>query len=260
MKAVVTLLSLVLFLAGVGDVAAQTRSFKDHSFNGAKPERKGDTVIFRLGPADCSKRTYGDGRGESDCANGNLRSRIKAPKDARVGKEYEYSFEIYIPQSFTYPGDRTHPTGTRLEVAEWGRTKGIKNHVYEMKLDARRGLMFERETCVSPKDFGRWNRVTVTIKWSKGQDGYLVARCNGRVVLERRNTQTVIPPDCGQSWKMQCDPARQKPDASIYWQVGPKFGGYGVTYKSIGKPSQFAAFPKGGIELAVRDLYMGRPR
>ena len=124
------LLMLLVSVLSAGQPEAQTRNYKDHTFNGTKPDRQGKTIIFRLGPNDCSQKKYGDGRGESDCANGNLRSRVKAPKDARVGREYEYAFEIYVPKSFTYPGDRTHPTGTRLEVVEWGRTKGIKNHVY----------------------------------------------------------------------------------------------------------------------------------
>ncbi len=39
--------------------------------------------------------------------------------------------EIRVDPSFRYDDGRT-PTWSKLEVAEWGRTQGIKNHIYDL--------------------------------------------------------------------------------------------------------------------------------
>ena len=252
---------LVFVLAfWVAGAAAQdnSRQFKPHKFNGTKPAYSGGVWSFELQPQGCSARKYGDGRGESDCFNGSLRSRIRAPKLASPGQQIEYYMEIRVDPSFRYDGGRT-PAWSKLEVAEWGRTQGIKNHIYDLQLDTKRGLTFERKVCIKPSELGNWNSFRLRVKWSKSGDGYLEAMCNGRIILQRLNQQTVIPPDCAAPYKLQCDPARQIPDSTIYWQVGPKLSGFGPNYAQLGRSSRFAAFPKSGVRMQVRKLYAGRP-
>lgn len=247
----------LLFCANAGLAQDQSRSFKPHTFNGSKPAYAAGTWSFELVPQGCSARDYGDGRGESDCYNGNLRSRVMAPKQAKPGQSLEYYMEVRVDPAFRYDGGPT-PAFSKLEIAEWGRTQGIKNHIYDLQLDTVRGLTFEREVCVPPSRLSQWNSFRLRIKWSKSGDGYLEATCNGKVILSRVNQQTVIPPGCGAKYKLQCDPKLQKPDASIYWQVGPKLSGFGGEHAKYGFKSQFAPFPKDGVRLQVRNLYAGR--
>ncbi|WP_424965705.1 hypothetical protein [Dinoroseobacter sp. S375] len=235
-----------------------SKRFKPHKFNGSKPVYSGGIWSFELKPQGCSSRKYGDGRGESDCLNGNIRSRIAAPKNVKPGQLVEYSMEIRIAPNFRYDGGPT-PAWSKLEVAEWGRTKGIKNHIYDLQLDTVRGLTFERQVCVPPSKLSQWNKFQLRIKWSKSGDGFLEARCNGKVILSRRDQQTVIPPDCAAKYKLQCDPSQQIPSASIYWQVGPKLSGFGPNFAKYGFSSQFAPFPRNGILLQMRNLYAGNP-
>jgi hypothetical protein len=112
---------LLIFLATVWGHHAMaqdhSRQFKPHKFNGSKPKYVSGTWQFELTPQACSSRKYGDGRGESDCFNGSLRSRIKAPKNIRPGTTMEYYMEIRIDPAFRYDGGPT-PAYSKLEVAE----------------------------------------------------------------------------------------------------------------------------------------------
>lgn len=258
MKRIATVIATLILAAGTAAAKDQTRSFKPHKFNGSKPAYSKGVYTFTLEPRGCSARKYGDGRGESDCFNGSLRSRVKAPKNVAPGATMEYYMEFRMNPGFRYDGGRT-PGYSKLEVAEWGRVEGIKNHVYDLQLDTVRGLTFERAVCVPPNRLSEWNSVRVLVKWSKTGDGFLQAICNGTPVLTRQGQQTVIPPDCAKPWKLQCEPSLQRPDARIYWQVGPKLSGHGASYRKNGFSSAFARFPPNGVQMQVRNLYAGRP-
>lgn len=249
-----------LLFSGIAVWGDQTGSFRDVTWNGAKPIRKNNEIIFALQAGQCGKPTYGDGRGESDCNGGRVRSQVQARGSVKVGQTVEYRMEFFVPKSFDYRGDLYFPSGTRLLIAEWKRSKGIKNHIYEILLDASKGATFERATCIHPSEFGKWNSFSLRIKWSKGSDGFMEARCNDRLILERKGDQTVIPPDCASDYKLQCEPNRQIPGAPILWSVGPNFSGYGSDYARLGKPSPFAPFPSNGIEIRVRGLEVIRRR
>lgn len=93
-----------------------------------------------------------------------------------------------------------------------------------------------------------------------GNDDFMQAICNGRPILTRTNSQTVIPPDCGASYKLQCDPSRQVPRGDVGWVLGLNFAGYGSDYRKLGRTSPFAPLPSGGIEIRMRNIYIGRPR
>lgn len=259
MNLIQTGLALLFFIVGsLAHAQDHSKRFKPHKFNGSKPVLSAGVWSFELRPRGCSQRKYGDGRGESDCLNGNLRSRIAAPKHVRPGQQVEYYMEFRVAPGFRYDGGPT-PAYSKLEVAEWGRTKGIKNHIYDLQLDTKRGLTFERKICIPPSKLSQWNSFRLRIKWSKSGDGYLEASCNGKVILSRGDQQTVIPPDCAAKYKLQCDPKRQVPNASIYWQVGPKLSGFGPEYAKYGFSSQFAPFPPKGVGFQARKLYAGKP-
>lgn len=251
-------------IKGAGDVRRvisrpdQTARFRDVRWNGADPTLEDGVLTFSLMPRQCGEQTYGDGRGESDCNGGRVRSQVRSPASVNVGQEVEYYMEFFIPEDFSYYGDQWYPSRSRLLITEWKRDEGVKNHIYEMLLDNVRGATFEQATCITREDYGKWNSFSLRIKWSKGSDGYLVAKCNNEIILERRGDQTVIPPNCASDYKLQCNPNTQRPNASIQWNVGPNFSGYGRNYASIGKSSPFAPFPPQGIEIRVRNLYVGK--
>lgn len=235
----------------------QTAKFVNVKWNGVDPTIEDGTVTFFLQEGQCGAKVYPDGRGESDCNGGRLRTQIMAPRPVRVGQNVEYYMEFFVPEDFNYRMELYYPSKSRLLIAEWTRIEGIKNHIYEILVDNQRGVTFERETCILPEEFGQWHTFSLRINWSKGEDGYLEARCNDRLVLERRGDQTVVPPDCASGYKLQCDPSTQRPNASINWNVGPNFSGYGSNYAEMGRTTPFAFFPKDGIEIKVRNLYVG---
>lgn len=253
-------LVLAAFLpAALASASGLPAGFDGATFQGRKPHHEDGIVSFTLMNGDCSKKDYGDGRGESDCRNGNLRSQIHTRAKQKLGGTYEYSMEIWIDPEFRNFSAYGQPRSPLL-IAEWQRIKTIKNHMYELHLDTFRGVQFEDKNCFGSDGFGEWHRFTMVVKWSKGNDGFLRVTCDDRLVYELTRQQTAIPPLCGEEVKLQCIPKLQNLRQPVQWQVGPKLGGYGVEYAKYGFPSQFRNFPGSGLRMKVRNLYYGPPR
>lgn len=233
--------------------------FIEATFQGRTPQYKDGTVSFTLMNGDCSKKDYGDGRGESDCKNGNLRSQVHTSKKQKLGNTYEYSMDIWIDPAFENFSAYGQPRSPLL-IAEWQRINTIKNHMYELHLDTMRGVQFEDRNCFKPEGFGQWHRFRMVAKWSKRSDGFLRVYCDDKLVYELAGQQTAIPPLCGEEVKLQCVPELQNLSQPISWQVGPKLGGFGMEYAKYGMPSQFRRFPDSGLHMKVRNLYYGPPR
>ncbi|WP_299662593.1 hypothetical protein [uncultured Ruegeria sp.] len=262
MKRPLSLILFFLFSAGQSSGKDISRDFEIVRFSATKPDFSKGIWAFDLQSDKCNPKTYGDGRGESPCLGGRRSIQIRAPKHVKPGQKAVYSFEIFIPSDFRYDGDPRYPAFSRLFVTEWKRLKGAKNHLYEMALESHRGATFERKVCFSPKEFGKWNTFQLSINWSGKNDGYLEARCNGRVILSRINTQTLIPPDCAAEYKLQCDPARQNTKPDIMWVIGPNLYGYGKNYRELSHspPSAFPPFPPNGVKIMVRNIQVKRTR
>lgn len=255
------LLSFVLMAllpASAAGAAGMPAGFQEAKFQGRSPKHEDGIVSFTLLNGDCSKKDYGDGRGESDCRNGNLRSQIHTSKKQKLGNTYEYSMDIWIDPAFGYAayGQPRSP----LLIAEWQRINTIKNHMYELHLDTMRGVQFEDKNCFGREGFGEWHRFTMTVKWSKRNDGFLRVTCDDKLVYELAGQQTAVPPLCGEQVKLQCVPKLQNLRQPVQWQVGPKLGGFGVEHKKYGMPSPFRTFPESGLQMKVRNLYYGPPR
>lgn len=229
--------------------------------SGVAPIWKSGEVTFVMRRGDCQKRSYGDGRGESDCLNGNSRSQLNARNLQRMGRAYEYAMEIWVDPAFRYNGRGWGNVNyrSRLWIAEWQRANTIKNHMYEMYLDSSKGATFEDKTCFSPRQFGQWNSVVMRVKWSDGADGFLQVICNGKVVYSLEGPN-VVPPGCGTEAKLQCKPELQDLRKPILWSVGPSLKGHGMNYRDIGFPSAFPPFPETGITMKMRNLYVGKLR
>lgn len=247
------IITLVAFVLSSGIAAASPPGFKDHIFNGNRPVTEQGVTTFHVGPGDCSKKDYGDGRGESDCSNGNLRSRLAANKHASPGQTWEYRMDIFVPADFRFNGGPNR--WSLLEIAEWQRINTIKNHMHNLYLDSRRGMTFDDAVCFSPKAFGQWNRVVVRARWSGKNDGFLQVTCNDKVVYNKQDSQTLIPEHCGKPRTYQCVPELQEPSKPIQFQIGILFRGpspsatYDVSDRKL---------PAGGITIQVRNLAVKR--
>jgi len=77
----------------MGSVQAEPlpKGFKADDYNGSvAPMTDGGVTTFKIFYGECSDKTYGDDRGESDCLNGNVRSSMGRSPDIKVGNAVEY--------------------------------------------------------------------------------------------------------------------------------------------------------------------------
>lgn len=248
MNRIVAILILALgFTSGASDRALATPSgFQDHIFNGRNPVTREGVTTFIILAGDCSDRDYGDGRGESNCWNGNVSSRLTARRNMAAGSTVHYAFSFRVDPSFSYRGNR-------LEIAMWQRINAVKNHMYELELNASRGATFEGRVCVEPNRLSSWNDFLMRVTWRNDATGHLEVICNGEVIYERTGN-VLVPEGCGTSRKPQCDPARQRLEQPIQFQLGPLMRGYGGPPFRGSRPSAFEAFQQNGITIKIRDL------
>lgn len=245
--------SLYLLLGLIPQVAAALPTgFEQHIFNGAAAKSMpGGIVRFHVMNFDCSQKDYGDGRGESNCTNGNVSSRLAGRALARAGTSREYSAEINVDPGFAYLGDR-------LDLMMWQRVNVIKNEMYFLKLDARRGLTFQGKTCAAPKRFGSWVKVDLRVHWSNGPDGKFVLTCDDKTIASW-NGPNLVPPDCGTSRNDECVLKLQDLSEPVQWQIGPFMGGRGQA-KPGERMGKFEPIQPDGITIDMRAIYMGPPR
>jgi len=90
----------------------------------------------------------------------------------RLEHQYLHSFEIFVPADFA-----ARSGGARLVVARWQGADGPGRQLFDLDLDARRGLSFRGQVCVPPSGFGTWHRVFVRLRWAAGPDGFFELRC-----------------------------------------------------------------------------------
>jgi hypothetical protein len=154
MKALVIILGLAASIGSLqwSTAEAMPRGFQEQRFNGRDPVHADGVTTFHVRPGDCSAIDYGDGRGESDCFNGNLRSRIAYRTYARLGDSVQYRMEIFIPADLRYNGGPNRRS--LLEIAEWQRINTIKNHIHQLHVDSTTSVTFDDVRCFAPSEFG----------------------------------------------------------------------------------------------------------
>lgn len=184
----------------------------------ATPQRDGEVVRFTLLPGQCQSRTYGDGRGESDCLNFNSKSYLSAG-EVPNGATMKYAFEVRVVAGLTHRAFHnpravpfTRGPDSRLSVAIW-QGNLIKNHIHTLDLDATRGLTFLGKTCARPQDLKTWTRFEMLVRWSDKPDGVIQVTCNGRVLYAQRGAMTDQQPHCHIS--NHCEPGVRKHPRSI---------------------------------------------
>ncbi|MAM63768.1 hypothetical protein [Maritimibacter sp. UBA3975] len=238
-----------------GVASGAPNGFENHVFNGRAPVTQNGVVTLHVEEGDCSSRKYGDGRGESDCFNGNLRSRIAYRSHANLGQSLEYAFEVMVPAGLRYGGGPNRRS--LLEIAEWQRLNTIKNHIHTLHLDSVKGISFDDTRCIPPGAFGSWRSIKVQVKWAAGEDGFLQVICDGKPVIAYRG-QTAIPRDCGQPGVFQCVPDLQRVNQPVQFQLGILFRGYGERARRDGLNRAGRMPPAGGFTIQMRNIRVSR--
>jgi len=234
--------------------------FKTNHLNGSQtPVTKDGVTRFTIIDRECSNVDYGDGRGENDCKNGNVRSNINYARNAQIGEVLDYSFEVRVPKNLDYAGFRNSMAAgflpdswdSFLSVASWEGNR-IHNFMYELKLDTTKGLAFLGQTCQPTERFGEWVKFSMKIRWTSDDKGWIKVSCDDNLVYVAEGVATTINPHC--YIQNNCEPGIKKDPDHIIYVVGPQINGYGHEWKMMGKPSQFVGIQDGGITVEMRNL------
>lgn len=79
--------------------------FELHKFNGSSaPVTEDGITTFHIEDEECSNVDFGDGRGESDCLNGSVRSMLRYERWAELGETLNYSMDILVEPGLEYEG------------------------------------------------------------------------------------------------------------------------------------------------------------
>ena len=154
-------------------------------------------------PNDCNPEDYGDGRGESDCLNGNTKSVIQRTRDAKLGQTLEYKFDFWVDPDFGYEGEfirealEFRPEGwdSRLRIASW-EGPFIKNFIYMLKLDAKNGSTFFGRVCQAPDKFGSWVTFSMKIRWANDGKGWVKVTCDDQIIYADEAVSTTAQIQC----------------------------------------------------------------
>jgi hypothetical protein len=234
--------------------------FELHKFNASlQPVTEDGITTFRVIPDDCSDVDYGDGRGESDCKNGNVKSLIRHTRNARLGESVEYRFDVQIDPSFAYAGEYQpdslpfRPAGwdSSLRIASW-EGQFIKNFVYMLKADTTKGITFFGRQCQAPEKLGEWMSFSLKIRWANDQRGWVLATCDGAPVYVEEGASTTKQIQCYLA--NECQPGTVRDPDSFNYILGLAFNGYGHDWETNGLPSAFREMQADGFTMRMRNI------
>jgi hypothetical protein len=261
LRILVVSLAAAMLASSAGALAdAHPKGFSSHRFNGsAKPVTKAGITTFQVFDRKCSTVDYGDGRGESDCYNGNVRSTLVRSPDARLNESLDYRFDIWIDPSFAYPGffnDHSIPflqggIDSRLRIASWEGTF-LHNFLYMLKADGTNGLTFLGKQCQAGKEFGTWVTFSMKIRWTADKTGWISVACNDKVIYAEKSTATNQAPHCYIT--NQCEAGIRKNPKRFIFILGPVMAGFGHEWKKYSKPSPFTEIQPEGITVRMRNI------
>ncbi|BAV47465.1 hypothetical protein MesoLj113a_18590 [Mesorhizobium sp. 113-1-2] len=233
--------------------------FKNNGLNGPlRPVTKGGVTTFQIFDRKCSSVDYGDGRGENDCHNGNVRATLIGP-DGKIGESMDYRFDLWVDPSFNYPGFfNGHAMGflpggldSRLRIASW-EGPFIHNFLYMLKVDATKGVTFLGNECQSPARFGSWVAFSMKVRWAADRTGWIRVTCDDKLIYSADNVPTNQAPHCYIT--NQCEPGVAKNPKWFTFCVGPVMAGFGPEWEKYGLTSQFTAIQPEGITIKMRNL------
>lgn len=257
MATILTIASPLALAAGPypGDYVA-------HGLNGSQPpSTMAGVTTFHIEDRECSDIDYGDGRGESDCLNGNVRSQISQTR--RVGDTLEYRFDIRIDPALAYTCGRDELAyglmpdawDTQLLVAHWEGNL-LHNYVHRLKLDSTKGLTFLGEVCQAPEQFGEWVSFSMKVRWANDPRGWIKVTCDDNVIYAAEGAATTVNPHC--YIRNQCEPGIKKEPSRVYNSLGLLSHGHGMFWADMRKESQFNQIQPGGITVEMRNIETNR--
>ena len=228
---------------------------EDHRFNGpSKPVTENAITTFHIEDEGCSNVDYGDGRGENDCRNGNVRAVIGAQSWDLLGEAVTYRFDIQVDPSFRYPG-RYSNEGQRwhsnLRIASWEGPL-LHNFLYILQLDSRRGITFLDKVCVPADQIHEWNGFSMSVRWAADERGWIKVTCNDEIIHLEEAVATNQAPNCYVG--IHCEPGvRKNPDRFLFI-LGMVMDGWGMEWARFGFPSQFSKIQPEGITVHMRNI------
>lgn len=234
--------------------------FEPHKFNGSHaPVTEDGVTTFRIDNEQCSSVDFGDGRGESDCLNGTVRSVLFSSPQAELGQTREYRFDVRVDPSLAYEGyfnDDSigfEPRGwdSLLWLASWEGTF-LHNFIYILKASKRTGITFAGEQCQAPENLGEWVSFSMKVKWGNDDKAWIVVTCDDRYVYVAEGAPSNVAPDC--YIQNQCVAGEVRNPRKLLFIPGIKLSGWGYEWQKMGKISQFIPVQADGITVQMRNL------
>lgn len=252
----------MLLTAASSMAAGLPTGFELHKFN--PPEQQPVTAegvtTFHLDPGVCSNVDYGDGRGETDCNGGSIRSIIRKNQNVTLGESVEYRFDVRVDPAITYTGFKTmaaigiYPEGidSHLRIASW-EGPAIKNFIYMVKVSKTHGIEFLANQCQAPDNFGEWVTFSLKTHWAADSKGWVVVSCDGKVIYADEGVATNQAPHCYQS--NECEPWVPKNAKNFNFALGPVMMGFGPDWaKNPAATSKFDTMQPDGITIQMRNI------
>lgn len=209
---------------------------RSHDFNGSiAPVTKAGLTSFTIRQGECSTIKYGDGRGEDDCANGNVRSTLSA-HIAKVGQTKTYAFDFRVDAPFNYRGWHNSQASSyldegndsRLRIAGWEGNR-THNFMYMLKIDSRRGAFFLNQTCVPAGDLHDWHSFRMEVRWANNSRGWIRISCDDKVIHFVEGIATTHGPHCYLS--NLCRDAQRKNPSQVLTILGPVMQSFGQYFE-----------------------------
>jgi hypothetical protein len=254
------------------DAERKLRIAQQFSWNGAKltvndynnkrpPRLIGGELVSQIFDRECVGVDYGDGRGESDCSNGNVGSAVETTRLFKLNSNVRIEFDFWIQPNLDAQPQRMYsergsftsdPFHSTLIMFELERTRSIKNHVYDLDVDSVRGVTFLDKNCITPKEFGIWHRFEFDLFYSSKQDGTLTVKCDGRTIYQRASFNSALNPFCYEA--NGCAPQfEQLYSEPMRLELGAQMRGNGWSAEQSGQPT-FNKIQPDGIMIRYRDL------
>lgn len=229
--------------------------------NKRMPRLIGDDFVSQIFDRECVSVDYGDGRGESDCSNGNVGSAVETKKLFNINSIIKISFDFWIQPNldvqpvrmYTERGPFTSdPFHSHLIMFELERTHSIKNHVYDLDVDSLRGVTFLDKNCIKPSAFGAWHSFEFDLVYTDKKSGSLTVKCDGATIYERSNFNSALNPFCYEA--NGCAPKYdQLYNEPMRMELGAQMRGNGWNAEQLGRPT-FNKIQGDGIMIRYRDL------
>jgi hypothetical protein len=249
-----------LICASSANADPHPKGFTNHKFNGpSKPVTESGITTFKIFDEQCSNKDYGDGRGESDCVNGNIRSTLVRHPEDKLSESVEYQFDIWVDPTFQYRGYyNNHATGfltdsldSRLRIASW-EGPFLHNFLYMLKLDAINGITFLGHQCQPKVRFGQWVKFSMKVRWAADKRGWIKVQCDDKIIYLKEDVATNQAPHCYIT--NQCEPGLAKKPKRFLFILGPIMAGFGHEWKKWGMASPFTKIQPEGITIKMRNV------